>query len=67
MTVPYCGLEGVSLCERVPTQSACAPCLWWRAGYDTNGSYALPCDVLALVTLVGGVAGYGGTRAVARC
>ena len=56
-TVTYCGLRGVFLCGNVPLQTLCTPYLWWRAGFDMDSTHIFPQDVLAVITLVGSVAG----------
>lgn len=53
-TVSYCGLEKAFLCElslfglHVP-----------RNGFSVNNSWVFPQDVLATITLIGGVVGAG--------
>lgn len=66
-TITYCGLKGVFLRGSVPLQTLCAPYLWWGAGFDVDSTHVFPQGVLAVITLVGSVAGDKEAKACTEC
>ena len=61
-TVIYCGLEKAFLCEISLFGLHVS-----RNGFSVNNSCTFPQDVLATITLTGGVVGVGETKIWARC